>query len=482
MIDSNRFSRVIIICCIALLFAVALWLLALSTSSQNIIPVAALQVEPPINTPTDTPTPTNTPTDTPTPTNTPTNTPTDTPTPTPTTTSTLAYGELTIEKTVDVQLVNDLNGNVRLDPGDTVRYSINYRSTGTIDLTNVKVIDDYDQTAIAGIAKITPGGVDDRNTISWNIGDLPVGGSGTITYEATFNSAFPPEGTRQVENQVKIFSDQTDAVSASFSIDVMIPNLEISKSWDLIGDGDVNANGQPDPGDTISYTITVINVGDVDASNILIRDDYDQKLLDQPASISDGGVNEGDIIGWEFDRLDAGQEISVTYAAAVISAFPVGKSTIKNMVTVSSQGTLPITAENSIEIEVAPTEVAAAPASASQSAGPTSEAISPLAQAWLAFGFLLAAMVGLIVFGILTYRDKEIPNILRDGYILTLIMGTVIILGLAGSVERSAIAGLIGTVAGYVLRSAVEGGGGRSREPETREPETRQPETHEPEL
>lgn len=422
MIDSSRLPRAIFICCIAILLALALWLLVLSTSSQNLEPVAALQEE------------------------------------TPTPESTLVPGELTIKKDFDVQLVSDLNGNGLLDPGDTVRYSINFQNTGTIDVTNVKVIDDYDQTAIISIANITLGGADNSDTITWDIGDLPVGGSGTINYEATFKDIFPPEGTKQVKNQVIISSDQTDAASASATVDVMVPNLKISKSRELTAD--VNTDGRPDPGDKIKYTITVKNIDKVNAVNIRIRDDYDQNLLDQPATISDGGVNNGDIISWDFESLDAGQERSVTYDAVVNSAFPVGKSTVKNMVTVSSQGTLPITAENSIEIEVAPTAVTtktAVTGPPSQSAGPTSQALSPTAQAWLAFGFLFAAMGGLIALGFLTHSGKEIPHTLRDGYILTLIMGTVIILGLAGSVERSAIAGLIGTVAGYVLRSVVEG-------------------------
>jgi len=138
------------------------------------------------------------------------------------------------------------------------------------------------------------------------------------------------------------------------------------------------------------------------------------------------------------------------------------------------------TDEESIAIEFNPTETPSptpthtptptytltpvTPVSANQSAGPTSQAISPTAQALLAFGFILAAMGGLFAFTFLIHNEKKIPTTLRDGYILTLIMGTVIILGLAGSVERSAIAGLIGTVAGYVLRGVVEGSGEKGDE------------------
>jgi uncharacterized repeat protein (TIGR01451 family) len=456
MIRFGRFFRGIFLSSMVLLFALVFWLWIPFASSQNTIPVAALQEQPTTSTDTSASTPTDTPSNTPTPTLSATPPATLTATPT---------GELTVDETVDAKLVNDLNGNNRFDPGDTVRYIINLANPGKTNLTNVQVIDDYDQTAISDIARITDGGVNEKGIITWTIENFPANQNQSISYEATFNNAFSPQGTRRVENQVRVSSNQTDVVSAISAIDVMVPGLTVAKVWQLVGD--MNVNGQPDPGDRIKYTITVDNVGDIEASEILIQDDYDERLLEQLGTISDGGVNteQGGVLRWELDRLDARQQKYVTYDIAVLPGLPLGKSTVNNTVTVSSDGTLPITAEKSFEVEViptpSPTVEASAPTSgpASQSAGPTSQAISPVAQAWLALGFILAAMAGLISFAYLTHKERAIPNTLRDGYILTLIMGTVIILGLAGSVERSAIAGLIGTVAGYVLRSVAGDGG-----------------------
>ena len=272
-----------------------------------------------------------------------------------------------------------------------------------------------------------------------------------------------------------------------------LPELTVDKSSQVIGDQ--NSNGRTDPGDTVSYTITVKNNGSYEANDVEIQDDYDDILLEKPIKISnDGIVKEGTIV-WNLERLDAGQEITVTYDVKVSLAFPSGRSTIKNFVTVKVQEATSTTYEYSIEIVVTPTPTptitlvptqessptpspASAPtlAPASQSAGPTGQAISPTAQALLAFGFLLSAMGGLIAFAYLTHGGKEIPTTLRDGYILTLIMGAVIILGLAGSVERSAIAGLIGTVAGYVLRGVVEGGKPEGSKPKGDKPEGGEPE------
>jgi hypothetical protein len=145
--------------------------------------------------------------------------------------------------------------------------------------------------------------------------------------------------------------------------------------------------------------------------------------------------------------------------------FPLGITSVANQVKLSAEGTEPISAKSSFDVEVIPTPTpmpsptavppTPTPAPVYEPAGPTAGGISRDHQALLAGGFIALAIVGIIVVGYLIGRGKEIPDAFRDSFVLAMIMGTVIILGLAGSVERSAIAGLIGTVAGYVLRAAV---------------------------
>ncbi len=82
------------------------------------------------------------------------------------------------------------------------------------------------------------------------------------------------------------------------------PELIVNKSSQVIGD--LNSNGRTDPGDTVSYIITVKNDGGYAASGVEIQDDYDDTLLEKPEKISaDGIVKEGTLV-WELDRLEAG--------------------------------------------------------------------------------------------------------------------------------------------------------------------------------
>jgi hypothetical protein len=86
-------------------------------------------------------------------------TPTPTPTPTPAPT-------LIIVKEVSPDLVNDLDGDGVIDPGDTIKYIITYENIGDAEATKVTIVDDYDQTLIDSIANISAEGRDDGDTIT----------------------------------------------------------------------------------------------------------------------------------------------------------------------------------------------------------------------------------------------------------------------------------------------------------------------------
>ncbi|MFW6056277.1 MAG: CARDB domain-containing protein, partial [Chloroflexota bacterium] len=99
------------------------------------------------------------------------------------------------------------------DPGDTITYTITYQNTGDVDLTDVIVVDDYDETFVASISNISlPGpGLDNGDTITWNIGTLNPGDSGSVTYDATLEDADAfPTGTTEVDNIALITSTETD--------------------------------------------------------------------------------------------------------------------------------------------------------------------------------------------------------------------------------------------------------------------------------
>jgi len=100
---------------------------------------------------------------------------------------------LTLDKTA-----TPATGN---SPGGTVHYVITYGNTGTGATDNVTLTDDYDETYIASISNINPAGTDDGSTITWNIGTLNPGDTGSVSYDARLKgSASFPTGTTTIDN------------------------------------------------------------------------------------------------------------------------------------------------------------------------------------------------------------------------------------------------------------------------------------------
>ena len=156
------------------------------------------------------------------------------------------------------------------DPGDTVAYTIAYSNTGTMDLTGVTIVDDPDETYVASVGAISNRGVYDDDEITWAIGNLAAGASGSVTYQATLKDedAFTVNVPTPVDNVAVIDSDQTGPAEDTATVTVTrllqpVPGLTIDK---------VGSVTTAHIGDTVAYTITVQNTGNITLTNVTVVD------------------------------------------------------------------------------------------------------------------------------------------------------------------------------------------------------------------
>jgi hypothetical protein len=80
-----------------------------------------------------------------------------------------------------VRKLPDLNATMGAIPGcGMVTYEILYRNDGEADQINTRLVEDYDETKV----EVTDdgGGRDDGNAIIWDMGTIPVGGRGNLSY------------------------------------------------------------------------------------------------------------------------------------------------------------------------------------------------------------------------------------------------------------------------------------------------------------
>ena len=165
---------------------------------------------------------------------------------------------------------NDINGGV-LAPGDTLRYTIAVNNAGGADAGNVTVRDTLRSGRAAAVAQPRPGGdrrrrsdVADRDlhagTIAWNSAD-------TLVFDAVLASAID-NGTT-ILNEAIVTSDDTTPFTTAQTSDAVtsVPSFSGSSSKSVVD----RSGGDVEQGDSLRYTVHVVNDGNMDATGVVVR-------------------------------------------------------------------------------------------------------------------------------------------------------------------------------------------------------------------
>ncbi|MFA6098648.1 MAG: SpaA isopeptide-forming pilin-related protein [Patescibacteria group bacterium] len=225
--------------------------------------------------------------------------------------------------------------NSHLIPGGFINYQLSYTNTGNLDLTNVKLVDDYPQQ----YQTITdPGtGIDNGDTLTWMIGNLAIGETGTVTYTTSIKSDVP--GNTNIINLATITSDQTDPLTATATALVPLPPVEgqpvltITKAVNKLF---VN------PGNHAIYTVTVANSGDAAAINAELSD-----LLPAGFTFTEFGTSTHT---WALGDLAAGETKIITYEVTIGTGVTAGN--YENLATVHADNHGSLQAKVNLEVRV----------------------------------------------------------------------------------------------------------------------------------
>jgi uncharacterized repeat protein (TIGR01451 family) len=229
---------------------------------------------------------------------------------------------------------NTVQGDHYNDDERRLTFSIDYANNGDTDATNVILTDDLTQFAsaneIQGVENISGGGTYDSNTnvITWNIGDLPEGGSGNFTFDLILNRTGEPD--QSIVNTATIDSEETSPLSDSTTTNILTPQYWLSKT-----DNTTETN----PGEFLTYTITLGNVGTGDGYNLRIEDLLPEHVVLSEESVDPEGNFDGNrTIIWEDTNVDegltlnAGQSRTFTYEVQIPLIMPGGTTTLINNV------------------------------------------------------------------------------------------------------------------------------------------------------
>ncbi len=204
--------------------------------------------------------------------------------------------DLQIQKTSE--LYQDNNHNGILNPGDTLRYTIYVRNTGSAPALNVRLTDPIpaNTTLIAGSVVTSKGAIITENPVDINIGVINPGEIVTVQFRVILAQVLPT-GT-EIHNIVTVTASgdistqaiKNDPVTSS-------PNFydpqNVVKTVELSIDG-INRY--------LTYTAVIISTGDAPAENVVFNDPVPSNTTYVPDTITLNGSPVSDA----YPDLDGG--------------------------------------------------------------------------------------------------------------------------------------------------------------------------------
>ncbi|WP_213014150.1 beta strand repeat-containing protein [Plantibacter sp. CFBP 13570] len=226
-------------------------------------------------------------------------------------------------------------------PGQTIAYTVTVQNTGAVDYTAADpasfsddltaVLDDAswddNATATAGALSFT------SPTLSWS-GPIAAGETVTVTYSVTVND--PPSGDSQIDNAVTSTTPGNNCPTGNTdpACIVQIPSgsYTVQKAA---------STGVVNPGDIVTYTVTVTNTGEqayTETDPASFSDDLTAVLDDATYNddASAGATVSGNTLAWS-GALPVGQSVVVTYSVTVNNP-DTGDKTLTNTVVPTSPG------------------------------------------------------------------------------------------------------------------------------------------------
>ncbi|HVE76656.1 MAG TPA: hypothetical protein VND22_07815, partial [Actinomycetota bacterium] len=205
-----------------------------------------------------------------------------------------------------------------LSPGQTIEYTISYSNVGTVTATAVVVTD----TVSPALGFITPndGGEFDSSTrvVSWTVGDLGPGDSGSVSFSGTLGSALSREDV--INRAFASIDEYLDLVASNQTLHFLQPpDVIITKGSDKGENTDVRAV------ELITYQLVVTNRGRGQVQNVIVQDTPPSIVNYVPGSTSLDGVSVPDSGGTSplfgagvvIPTLNSGQSRIVTFQARV---------------------------------------------------------------------------------------------------------------------------------------------------------------------
>ena len=241
--------------------------------------------------------------------------------------------------------VDDPNG-APVRPGDALNYTITVRNDGTDTALVTRVTDVID----AGLTNVVPannGSYDAQSrTITWNVGQSLDPGAQPIELKFSAQVVRPLDHGTVISNQGQIAATHAGQPMTTIltDADTSTPNVADKTVVTVVSAPDFTRfekkvadtnGGLVLPGDSLTYTLTLTNTGDMTAQSVVVTDSVETANLEnvQPGQ---GGVYANGVITWNVGTAGLQTPLTFTFTARIKSSVPNG-ATISNQAKVVSR-------------------------------------------------------------------------------------------------------------------------------------------------
>ncbi|HND54385.1 MAG TPA: SdrD B-like domain-containing protein, partial [Pirellulaceae bacterium] len=190
-----------------------------------------------------------------------------------------SISDLSLGKTIALAAGGDLNGNGRIDAGDTVTFTLTVSNAGPAAANGVSVTDSM-PAGYSNISANSNGGSLNAGTITWSGLNVAASGTSQVTFKtvvAAGQAASAYRNYAQIASSPNFDPDSTPGNSGSSpgeddddATRPVISDLSLSKTVALTVDAD--GNGAITVGDSVTYTLSVTNGGPDTATNVEVTD------------------------------------------------------------------------------------------------------------------------------------------------------------------------------------------------------------------
>ena len=263
---------------------------------------------------------------------------------------TVALPDLPLLKTGALQSDGDVSGDV--SPGDVLRYTLVLENRGAAPATALRITDVPDPNSVLDVGSVTTtsgtvvaGNGAGDTTVEVTIPDLPVGATVTIRYDTVLADPFPA-AVDAVINQAVIDSRE---LPAGLSDDPTDPTsdrdptvIPVQAQPDLVLAKD-DGGASTVPGGAVTWTLSWENVGNQDATGVVLVDVVPANATFSPAGSSPGWVctpdtQAGALCLLSLGTVPAGESGTRSFSVAVDPAVPAGVTEIVNLARVEDDG------------------------------------------------------------------------------------------------------------------------------------------------